>query len=125
MTPGTWDDLARCLYGVLIAVEDRLGSERAAEAHHYIEVCRHYARPAQHPPLLPPDHPGRRLGYEWVTRELPHTFVSIMSAGGVPVEEIARLTGHQQASTAELVYRHELRPVITADAELMDRIFGP
>ena len=38
MTPGTWDDLAGRLYGVLIAVEDRLGSERAGEAHHYIEV---------------------------------------------------------------------------------------
>ena len=39
----------------------------------------------------------------WVPRELRHTFVSIMSAGGVPVEEIARLAGHQQTSTTELV----------------------
>jgi len=38
MTSGTWEDLAGRLYGVLIAVEDRLGSERAAEAHHDIEV---------------------------------------------------------------------------------------
>jgi integrase len=30
------------------------------------------------------------LGEEWVPREPHHTFVSIMSAGGVPVEEIAR-----------------------------------
>jgi hypothetical protein len=29
------------------------------------------------------------LGEDWVPRELRHTFVSIMSAGGVPVEEIA------------------------------------
>ena len=41
------------------------------------------------------------LGDEWVPRELRHTFVSIMSAGGVPVEEIARLTGHQQTSTTD------------------------
>jgi hypothetical protein len=34
---GTWDDLAGRLYGVLIAVEGRLGSERAGEAHHSIE----------------------------------------------------------------------------------------
>lgn len=33
---------------------------------------------------------------EWVPRELRHTFVSIMSAGGILVEEIARLAGHQQ-----------------------------
>jgi len=45
-----------------------------------------------------------------VPRELRHTFVSIMSAGGVPVEEIARVAGHKQMSTTELVYRRELRP---------------
>jgi len=64
------------------------------------------------------------LGDEWVPRELRHTFVSIMSAGGVPVEEIARLAGHQQTSTTELVYRRELRPVIATGAEIMDRIFS-
>jgi integrase len=64
------------------------------------------------------------LGEDWVPRELRHTFVSIMSAGGVPVEEIARLAGHQQTSTTELVYRRELRPVIATGAEIMDRIFS-
>jgi len=63
------------------------------------------------------------LGEEWVPRELRHTFVSIMSADGVPIEEIARLAGHQKTSTTELVYRRELRPVITTGAEAMDRIF--
>lgn len=38
MTSGAWEDLAGRLYGVLIAVGDRLGSERAGEAHHCIEV---------------------------------------------------------------------------------------
>ena len=64
------------------------------------------------------------LGDDWVPRELRHTFVSIMSADGVPVEEIARLAGHQQTSTTELVYRRELRPVIATGAEIMDRIFS-
>src|SRR5215469_1305980 len=64
------------------------------------------------------------LGEDWVPRELRHTFVSIMSAGGVPVEEIARVVGHKQTSTTELVYRRELRPVITTGAELMDKIFA-
>jgi integrase len=53
------------------------------------------------------------LGTDWVPRELRHTFVSIMSQGVMPVEEIARLAGHKQTSTTELVYRRELRPVIT------------
>jgi integrase len=64
------------------------------------------------------------LGTDWVPRELRHTFVSIMSQGGMPVEEIARLAGHKQTSTTELVYRRELRPVITAGAELMDKVFS-
>ena len=64
------------------------------------------------------------LGEEWVPRELRHTFVSIMSAGGVPVEEIAPVTGHKQTSTTELVYRRELRPVITTGAELMDKVLA-
>ena len=64
------------------------------------------------------------LGTDWVPRELRHTFVSIMSQGGMPVEEIARLAGHKQTSTTELVYRRELRPVITTGAELMDTVFS-
>ncbi len=64
------------------------------------------------------------LASDWVPRELRHTFVSIMSEGGVPVEEIARVAGHEQTSTTELVYRRELRPVITTGAEIMDRILG-
>jgi site-specific recombinase XerD len=55
------------------------------------------------------------LSTTWAPRELRHTFVSIMSAGGVPVEEIARVAGHRQTSTTELVYRRELRPVITTE----------
>jgi len=57
------------------------------------------------------------LGEGWAPRDLRHAFVSLMSAGGVPVEEIARLAGHNRTATTELVYRHELRPVITTGAE--------
>ena len=64
------------------------------------------------------------LGTEWAPRDLRHTFVSLMSADGVPVEEIARLAGHNRTATTELVYRHELRPVITTGAEVMDRILA-
>ena len=43
---------------------------------------------------------------------------------GVPVEEIARLVGHTSTRTTEVVYRRELRPVITTGAEVMDKIFA-
>lgn len=47
-----------------------------------------------------------------------------MSADGVPVKEIARVAGHKQTSTTELVYRRKLRPVITTGAEVMVRVFS-
>jgi integrase len=39
------------------------------------------------------------LGTEWVPREMRHTFVSLLSARGVPVEAIALLAGHNQTAT--------------------------
>jgi integrase len=63
------------------------------------------------------------IGINWSPRELRHTFVSIMSEQGVPVEKIARLVGHSTTATTEAVYRHELRPVISTGAEVMDTIF--
>ena len=59
----------------------------------------------------------------WVPRELRHNFVSLMSDAGVPLEEITRLVGHRAARVTETVYRKQLRPVITEEAETMDRIF--
>lgn len=62
------------------------------------------------------------IGEHWTPRELRHSFVSLMSSSGVPVEEIARLDGHSSSRTTEVVYRRELRPVLTAGAEAMDRL---
>ena len=56
-------------------------------------------------------------------RELRHTFVSLLSAHGVPVEAIALLAGHNQTSTTELVYRHQIRPVVQGGARVMDGLF--
>ena len=51
------------------------------------------------------------------------SFVSMMSHQGVPVEEISRLAGHSNSRTTEVIYRKELRPVITTGAEVRDQIF--
>jgi integrase len=64
------------------------------------------------------------LGKSWAPREMRHTFVSVLSANGVPVESIALLAGHDRTSTTELVYRHELRPALIQGAEVMDKIFS-
>jgi integrase len=69
----------------------------------------------------------RRAGLddrEWTPRELRHSFVSILSDAGVPLEEIARLVGHRSTNVTEAVYRKQLRPVLTEGAETMDRIFS-
>ena len=64
------------------------------------------------------------LAKDWAPREMRHTFVSVLSANGVPVESIALLAGHDRTATTELVYRHEIRPALTQGAEVMDKIFG-
>ncbi|GAB3452690.1 site-specific integrase [Streptomonospora sediminis] len=67
----------------------------------------------------------KRAGLEnWTPRELRHSFVSLMSADGVQVEDIARLVGHSTTLTTETYYRRELRPVITEGADRMDIILG-
>ena len=66
-----------------------------------------------------------KIGEHWTPRELRHSFVSLMSSSGVPVEEIARIAGHSSSRTTEVVYRRELRPILTTGAEAMDRLFNP
>ncbi|WP_017583872.1 site-specific integrase [Nocardiopsis valliformis] len=63
------------------------------------------------------------IGGSWTPRELRHSFVSLMSEKGVPLEAIARLVGHSSTATTEIVYRKELRPVITEGAEVMGDLF--
>jgi integrase len=63
------------------------------------------------------------IGDSWTPRELRTSFVSLMSHQGVAIEEIARLAGHATTRTTEIVYRRELRPVITTGAEVMDQLF--
>ncbi|MEW9533131.1 tyrosine recombinase XerC [Microbispora sp. NPDC049125] len=64
------------------------------------------------------------LGDEWTPRELRHSFVSIMSDNGVPIETIADLVGHAGTRVTEQVYRHQLKPVITKGAGTMNALFG-
>lgn len=66
------------------------------------------------------------IGQDWTPREMRHTFVSVLSDDGMPIEHIALLVGHRGGSVVtEKVYRQQIRPVITKGAEAMDVIFGP
>ena len=64
------------------------------------------------------------IGEDWTPRQLRTSFVSLLSASGVPVEEIARLAGHSRSRTTEVIYRREIRPVLVKGAEVMDQLFG-
>jgi integrase len=60
---------------------------------------------------------------DWTPRELSHSFVSLLSDDGVPIEQIARLVGHTSTVVTETVYRHQLRPVVQDGASVVDRLF--
>jgi integrase len=60
---------------------------------------------------------------EWTPRELRHSFVSLLSDNGIPLEEISRLVGHSSTAVTEAVYRKQIRPVLQGGATAMDRIF--
>jgi integrase len=64
------------------------------------------------------------LGDNWTPRELRHSFVSIMSDNGVPIEQIADLVGHRTTIVTQKVYRHQLKPVISTGATAMNAIFA-
>jgi integrase len=60
---------------------------------------------------------------DWTSRELRHSFVSLLSDSGMSTEQIADLCGHPGTTVTETV-RHQLRPVLLGGAVAMDRIFG-
>ena len=53
---------------------------------------------------------------EWTPRELRHSFISLLSDAGMPLEQISQLVGRSGTTVTELVYRHKLRPVIQTGA---------
>ena len=56
----------------------------------------------------PVDRPAdRRPTDQWTSRELQHSFVSLMSANGASIELISRLVGHRSTAVTESVYRHD------------------
>ncbi|GAA2891111.1 hypothetical protein GCM10010517_55350 [Streptosporangium fragile] len=61
---------------------------------------------------------------EWTPKEMRHSFVSLLSDSGVPIEHISRLVGHANTVVTETVYRRQIRPVMEEGATAMDGIFG-
>jgi integrase len=60
---------------------------------------------------------------DWTPREMRHSFVSLLSDNGVPIENISRLVGHSGTAVTEMVYRFQIRPVLEDGATAMNEIF--
>ncbi|MFI7058637.1 tyrosine recombinase XerC [Streptosporangium canum] len=60
---------------------------------------------------------------EWTPQEMRHSFVSLLSESGIPLENISRLVGHRDTSVTETVYRKQLRPMLPEGTEAMDQLF--
>ncbi|MFI7612856.1 hypothetical protein ACIBP6_16660 [Nonomuraea terrae] len=57
-------------------------------------------------------------------RGMRHSFVSLLSESGVPLEDIARLVGHSGTAVAEAVYRKQIWRVFRPGAAAMDTLFA-
>jgi integrase len=64
------------------------------------------------------------LGDDRVPREMRHTYVSLLSSDGTPLEDIADLVGHKGTATTETVYRKVIVPELRRGADVMDRLFS-
>jgi integrase len=63
------------------------------------------------------------LGH-WHPHELRHSAASLLSAAGVPLEDIADLLGHSSPTVTAQVYRHPIRRTVAAGKLPMERLFG-
>jgi len=60
----------------------------------------------------------------WHPHELRHSAASLLSAAGVPLEQIADVLGHHGTRVTAEVYRHSVSPSVSAAAKPMDQLFG-
>jgi integrase len=60
----------------------------------------------------------------WRPNELRHSAVSLLSAAGVRLEDVADVVGHVTTRMTSQVYRHQVTPTISAGKEAMERLFG-
>jgi integrase len=60
----------------------------------------------------------------WHPHELRHSAASLLSAAGVPIEQISDVLGHEGPRTTAAVYRHLVNPSVSAGKLPMDSMFG-
>jgi integrase len=72
-----------------------------------------------------PERCGRITAWSSHRRSgLRHTFVSLLSSDGMPLEDIADLVGHKGTVTTEDVYQEVIVPELRRGAKVMDQLFS-
>ena len=62
---------------------------------------------------------------DWTPYEMRHSAVSLLAAAGVPIDQLADLAGHRDATTLLSVYRHDIAPAVDAGAAVAANLFTP
>jgi integrase len=83
--------------------------------------------------LLDPANLRRSLGQvteraglgRWHPHELRHSAASLLSAAGVPLEEIADVLGRVNTRVTANTYCYRTTATVDSAAAPMDRLFGP
>lgn len=60
----------------------------------------------------------------WHPHELRHSTASLLSAAGVPLEEVADVLGHASTRVTSATYRHRTTPTVEAGAGPMEQLLG-
>ena len=60
----------------------------------------------------------------WHPHELRHSAASLLSAAGVPLEEVADVLGHTSTRVTSATYRHRTTPTVDAAAGPMEVLFS-
>lgn len=119
------------------AAEDALQQHRARQraqqdlmGEHYLDLGLVF--PTSRGTLLDPANLRRSLRTvteqaglgRWHPHELRHSAASLLSAAGVPLEEVADVLGHTSTRVTSTTYRHRTTPTVEAGAGPMDEILG-
>ena len=109
----------------VVQTQERVRAGRRWEDTDLVFTTRH-GRPVEHPRLGAhlariTEHLG--LG-RWHPHELRHSAVSLLSAAGVRLEDVADVMGHRSTRTTSAVYRHVVVPTISAGQRPAERLFS-
>src|SRR3954452_15559666 len=122
-------DVPQLVIEVLKRHLERQDKERVAAAHAWVETGLVFTTTLGTP--IDPSNLRREFAKltrkagigHWHPHELRHSAASLLSAAGVPIEQISDVLGHEGPRTTAAVYRHLVNPSVSAGKAPMDTLF--